>query len=82
MNTANWIPDLFMKRVAEDGTGPCSRPDETAGPARPDRQAFESAYTAYEERGERGEMRVAKPSRPTTCGARCWPCCSRPATRG
>ena len=26
MNTANWIPDLFMKRVFEGGTGPCSLP--------------------------------------------------------
>jgi len=26
MNTANWIPDLFMKRVMEAGSGRCSRP--------------------------------------------------------
>ena len=26
MNTANWIPDLFMKRVFDGGTGPCSLP--------------------------------------------------------
>ena len=26
MNTANWIPDLFMRRVMERATGRCSRP--------------------------------------------------------
>jgi ribonucleoside-diphosphate reductase alpha chain len=26
MNTANWVPDLFMKRVFEDVTGRCSLP--------------------------------------------------------
>ncbi len=25
MNTANWIPDLFMKRVRKAANGPCSR---------------------------------------------------------
>ena len=28
MNTANWIPDLFMKRVAENGSGSRFSPDE------------------------------------------------------
>ena len=29
MNTANWVPDLFMKRVAEDGMWSLFSPDET-----------------------------------------------------
>ncbi|MCG6942839.1 MAG: ribonucleoside-diphosphate reductase subunit alpha, partial [Thiohalocapsa sp.] len=60
MNTANWVPDLFMKRVAEDGMWSLFSPDET--PDLHDRmgQDFERAYTAYEERAARGELRVHK----------------------
>ena len=28
MNTANWVPDLFMQRVAEDGVWTLFSPDE------------------------------------------------------
>ncbi len=57
MNTANWIPDLFMKRVAEEGQwtlfSPCETPDlhELYG------AAFEIAYVAHEERADRGEIK-------------------------
>jgi ribonucleoside-diphosphate reductase alpha chain len=57
MNTANWIPDLFMKRVAEEGQwtlfSPCEAPDlhDLYG------AAFETAYVAYEERADRGEIK-------------------------
>ncbi|MBL8339110.1 MAG: ribonucleoside-diphosphate reductase subunit alpha [Rhodoferax sp.] len=60
MNTANWIPDLFMRRVMEKGSwtlfSPSSVPDlhDKFG------DAFERAYVAYEERAARGEI---KPSR-------------------
>ncbi|GAB4396726.1 MAG: ribonucleoside-diphosphate reductase subunit alpha [Rhodoferax sp.] len=60
MNTANWIPDLFMKRVMEKGSwtlfSPSSVPDlhDKYG------KAFEEAYLAYEEKAARGEI---KPSR-------------------
>ena len=56
MNTANWIPDLFMKRVAEDAQWTLFSPEET-----PDLHdlygvEFEAAYTAYEEKADRGEI--------------------------
>ena len=57
MNTANWIPDLFMKRVAEEGEwtlfSPLDVPDlhDLSG------EAFEKAYTAYEEKADRGEIK-------------------------
>ncbi len=57
MNTANWIPDLFMKRVMEGGDwtlfSPSSCPDlhDKFG------IAFEEAYTAYEARADRGEVK-------------------------
>jgi ribonucleoside-diphosphate reductase alpha chain len=34
MNTANWVPDLFMQRVEEDSHWTLFSPDEDAGPAR------------------------------------------------
>ena len=60
MNTANWIPDLFMKRVMEKGDwtlfSPSDAPDlhDLVG------QAFEKAYTAYEAKAAAGEIRVFK----------------------
>ena len=60
MNTANWIPDLFMRRVMEKGEwtlfSPSSVPDlhDKFG------AEFEQAYVAYEEQARRGEI---KPSR-------------------
>ena len=60
MNTANWVPDLFMQRVAADAGWTLFSPDETAdlhdlyGPA------FKTAYEAYEARAARGEMAVFK----------------------
>ena len=60
MNTANWVPDLFMKRVL-DGTdwtlfSPSTCPDlhDKFG------QAFEAAYVAYEAKAERGEIKLFK----------------------
>ncbi|WP_295622972.1 ribonucleoside-diphosphate reductase subunit alpha, partial [uncultured Lamprocystis sp.] len=60
MNTANWVPDLFMKRVAEDQQWTLFSPDETPDLHDLMGQAFETAYTAYEARAERGEMKVSK----------------------
>ena len=60
MNSANWVPDLFMKRVAEDGAWTLFSPDETPELHDLTGQAFKDAYTAYEERAARGEMRVSK----------------------
>ena len=60
MNTANWVPDLFMKRVAEDQKWTLFSPDETPDLHDLTGNAFEQAYLAYEERAERGDMRVSK----------------------
>ncbi len=60
MNTANWVPDLFMKRVAEDQHWTLFSPDETPDLHDLTGQAFEAAYTAYEARAERGELKVHK----------------------
>ena len=60
MNTANWVPDLFMKRVAEDQHWTLFSPDETPDLHELTGQAFEQAYVAYEARAERGELKVTK----------------------
>jgi ribonucleoside-diphosphate reductase alpha chain len=60
MNTANWVPDLFMKRVAENGDWTLFSPDETPDLHDLTGQAFEAAYTAYEERASRGGLKVHK----------------------
>lgn len=60
MNTANWIPDLFMKRVMEGGEwtlfSPSTCPDlhDKVG------KAFEQAYLAYEDKVARGEIKLFK----------------------
>ncbi len=60
MNTANWIPDLFMKRVAEEGDWTLFSPDETPDLHDLTGRAFEEAYVAYEEKARRGELKIHK----------------------
>jgi ribonucleoside-diphosphate reductase alpha chain len=65
MNTANWVPDLFMQRVAADGEWTLFSPDETPDLHDLYGKAFAERYTAYEAKAERGEMRVFKTIRAT-----------------
>ncbi|MCG6859976.1 MAG: ribonucleoside-diphosphate reductase subunit alpha [Chromatiaceae bacterium] len=60
MNTANWVPDLFMKRVAEDGQWTLFSPDETRDLHDLTGRAFEDAYCTHEQKAARGEMRVSR----------------------
>jgi len=60
MNTANWIPDLFMKRVAEDKEWTLFSPNETPELHELYGKAFEKAYVAYEKKAADGEIRVYK----------------------
>jgi len=60
MNTSNWIPDLFMRRVMEKGSWTLFSPSDTPDLHDKYGQEFEKAYVAYEARAERGEL---KPSR-------------------
>jgi ribonucleoside-diphosphate reductase alpha chain len=56
MNTANWIPDLFMKRVQEDGQWTLFTPNEVPDLHELYGDAFEKAYVAYEEKARRNEL--------------------------
>ena len=60
MNTSNWIPDLFMRRVMEKGTWTLFSPNDTPDLHDKFGKEFEKIYTAYEARAARGEI---KPSR-------------------
>ena len=60
MNTANWIPDLFMKRLAEEGEWTLFSPDEAPELHDLAGAAFETAYEAYEAKADRGEIRIFK----------------------
>jgi ribonucleoside-diphosphate reductase alpha chain len=58
MNTANWVPDLFLQRVEADEQWTLFSPDEV-----PDLHdlygvAFAERYVAYERAADRGEVRV------------------------
>jgi ribonucleoside-diphosphate reductase alpha chain len=60
MNTANWIPDLFMKRVFENAEWTLFSPSDA--PELHDKvgRAFEQAYKRYEDKAARGELKLFK----------------------
>lgn len=60
MNTANWIPDLFMKRVMEGGDWTLFSPSTCPDLHDKFGTAFEAAYTAYEAKADRGEIKLFK----------------------
>ncbi len=60
MNTANWIPDLFMKRVAEESTWTLFSPNETPDLHELYGQAFETAYLQYEKQAQQGQLKLSK----------------------
>ncbi len=60
MNTANWIPDLFMKRVAAGQDWTLFSPDEVGALHDLSGEAFAKAYTEFEARADRGEIRNYK----------------------
>ncbi|HEX7466561.1 MAG TPA: ribonucleoside-diphosphate reductase subunit alpha, partial [Usitatibacter sp.] len=60
MNTANWIPDLFMKRVMEGGDWTLFSPSDVPDLHDKFGKAFEEAYTIYEKKAARGEIKLHK----------------------
>jgi ribonucleoside-diphosphate reductase alpha chain len=60
MNTANWIPDLFMKRVFEDGDWTLFSPNDVPDLHDLYGRAFEDRYAQYEAMAASGEIRVHK----------------------
>ncbi len=60
MNTANWVPDLFMKRVAEEASWTLFSPEQVPELHDLYGQAFEKTYLNYEEKAEKGEIKLYK----------------------
>ena len=60
MNTANWIPDLFMKRVTEGGEWTLFSPSDVPDLHEKFGADFERAYLAYEVKAASGELKLAK----------------------
>jgi ribonucleoside-diphosphate reductase alpha chain len=60
MNTANWVPDLFMKRVMEGGEWTLFSPSTCPDLHDKFGRAFEEAYVGYEQKAARGELKLFK----------------------
>ncbi|WP_327636398.1 ribonucleoside-diphosphate reductase subunit alpha [Kribbella sp. NBC_00482] len=60
MNTANWVPDLFLQRVEAGGEWTLFSPNEVPDLHDLYGAAFAEAYAAYEAAADRGEIRVFK----------------------
>ncbi len=58
MNTANWIPDLFMRRVMEGGDWTLFSPSDCPDLHDKTGKAFEEAYTRYEDKAARGDLKL------------------------
>jgi ribonucleoside-diphosphate reductase alpha chain len=60
MNTANWVPDLFMKRVAEDKDWTLFSSSDVPDLHDLSGLAFEQRYEEYEAKADRGEIGLFK----------------------
>ncbi len=60
MNTANWVPDLFMKRVFEDKEWTLFSPNDVPDLHDLYGQAFEERYAYYEAQAAAGKIKVHK----------------------
>jgi ribonucleoside-diphosphate reductase alpha chain len=66
MNTANWIPDLFMKRVMENGNWTLFSPVDCPDLHDKYGRAFEEAYLQYERKTASGDLKLFKTVPATT----------------
>lgn len=60
MNTANWVPDLFLERVEENGSWTLFSPDETPDLHDLYGRSFAERYMEYERKAAQGEIRVTR----------------------
>ncbi len=60
MNTANWVPDLFMKRVLSDGEWTLFSPHETPELHDTYGKEFERLYEEYEKKAAKGKLTITK----------------------
>jgi ribonucleoside-diphosphate reductase alpha chain len=60
MNSANWIPDLFMKRVHEDGVWTLFSPSDVPDLHHIYGQEFATRYAYYEDQAAQGRIKIFK----------------------
>lgn len=60
MNTANWVPDLFMKRVFDDGEWTLFSPNDVPDLHDLYGQAFQDRYEEYERQAATGKIKLSK----------------------
>ena len=60
MNTAHWIPDLFMQRVTENGEWTLFSPSDVPDLHDLYGKKFAAAYTEYERKADNGEIKLFK----------------------
>ena len=60
MNSANWVPDLFMKRVFDDGEWTLFSPNDVPDLHDLYGKAFEERYSLYEEQARSGKLKLHK----------------------
>ncbi len=60
MHTANWIPDLFMQRVVEEGNWTLFSPDEVPDLHDLYGKAFRERYEHYEREAAAGNLRLSR----------------------
>lgn len=60
MNSANWIPDLFMQRVMENGQWTLFSPEETPDLHNLYGVKFKEAYERYEQMADNGQIKLSK----------------------
>jgi ribonucleoside-diphosphate reductase alpha chain len=81
MNTANWVPDLFMQRVIEDAEWTLFTPSETPDLHDLTGNAFAERYAHYETLPKNSTCCTRK-FVPKICGAKCYQCCLKQVIRG
>lgn len=60
MNTANWIPDLFMQRVVEEGQWTLFSPEDAPDLHELSGKKFQQAYEHYESLANQGDIKLFK----------------------
>ncbi|MBI5728819.1 MAG: ribonucleoside-diphosphate reductase subunit alpha [Candidatus Magasanikbacteria bacterium] len=60
MDTSNWIPDLFMKRVREDADWTLFSPEEVSDLHHIYGRKFEEKYVRYEQMASEGKIKLFK----------------------
>jgi ribonucleoside-diphosphate reductase alpha chain len=81
MNTANWVPDLFMQRVIEDAEWTLFTPSDVPDLHDLTGNAFVERYTHYETLPKNSTCYTRK-FVPKICGAKCYQCCLKQVIRG